>query len=85
MIVEVFDSDYDEYQESLVKADQEAVEDETLIKDSLDCDLYNKSNCCTVPMLDEVDMCTDCKEYCSSCCLDCDIFSICINNNKRTE
>ncbi len=71
-----------DYQKSLDKSDSDY---ETQIKDSEECDLYNKSNCCNAAMLDEVDMCMDCKEYCSSCCLDCDLSDICINENKREE
>jgi hypothetical protein len=77
MIVEVFDSDYDEYQESLVKADQEAVEDETL-----DCDGWKTSSCCDAAFWNDTDVCSECLEHSSVSCDGCDQYNECNNDNK---
>lgn len=57
---------------------------EETINDTEQCDLWNKSACCTAPFWFESDICSACKEHASPCCEDCEDFDICLNFDKVT-
>ena len=51
-------------------------------RESLDCDLYDKSACCNAPL--NGDLCRECLEHTDSACEGCDIINYCINENRQT-
>jgi len=53
-----------------------------MIDETLECDLYNQSNCCNAPFYGESDVCTACMEHADIACNDCELFNECNNANK---
>ena len=56
--------------------------DQELIDQSADCELWKTSNCCGVPFWNDTDVCSDCLEHADTACQDCELASICINDNQ---
>ena len=75
-MAEIFDDNLSDYQNKLAHDDMEP-DDETL-----NCDLYNKSNCCEAHFQDETDVCTECLEHAYSYCKSCEFYNECNNPNK---
>lgn len=71
---EVHDNDLHNHLNKLHKDNQE-------IDETLDCDLYNSSNCCGAPFWNDTDICSDCKEHADTACTDCEDKNECNNEN----
>lgn len=77
--METFEGELNRYLNRLAEQDKEC---ERHIKESQECTDYNCSNCCGAVICDDTDVCSSCKDHCSSACLICEIYDICENEHK---
>ncbi len=79
---DTFDNDLFNYLSKLAQDDMDA---EANAKESLECEDWKLSNCCAAPIIENTDVCSECKEHCGRGCELCEIYDDCINKNRYEE